>query len=173
RIRFACAEIGQRSWRRVCRGRTGNAGCGKPASRAGCDPSLGQHGGAPSLAQFSRLSGRAQGRREIREIQHRRGQWPKIAVAHSRPRDAKGDPDLGGRDADTGRLWHVRGLMYYGAQRLKTKSRALTRSWQGKEVLCTASPAGLPPSNLGEPPPPGGGCFFESVTIKCTPCLLG
>ena len=33
----------------------------------------------------------------------------------SRPRDAKGDPDLGGRDADTGRLWHVRGLMYYGA----------------------------------------------------------
>src|SRR5262249_56803084 len=143
RIRFACAEIGQRSRWRVRRGRTGNAGRGKPASRAGCDPSLGQHGGAASLAQLSRLSGRAQDRREIREIQHRRGQWPKIAVAHSRPRDAKGDPDLGGRDADTGRLWHVRGLMYYGAQRLKTKSRALTTSWQGKEGLWTPSPAGL------------------------------
>src|SRR5262249_120872 len=82
------------------RGRSWNAGHGKPASRAGCDPSLGQHGGAASLAQLSRLSGRAQDRREIREIQHRRGQWPKIAVAQSRPRDAKGDPDLGGRDAD-------------------------------------------------------------------------
>src|SRR5262249_45596450 len=86
-------EIGQRSRWRVRRGRTGNAGRGKPASRAGCDPSLGQHGGAANLAQLSRLSGRAQDRREIREIQHRRGQWPKIAVAHSRPRDAKGDPD--------------------------------------------------------------------------------
>jgi uncharacterized protein (DUF1330 family) len=60
-----------------------------------------------------RFSGRAQDRREIREIQHRRGQWPKIAVAHSRPRDAKGDPDLAGRDADTG-LWHVRRLMTLG-----------------------------------------------------------
>jgi len=28
----------------------------------------------------------------------------------SRPRDAKGDPDLGGSYADTGRLWHVRRL---------------------------------------------------------------
>src|SRR5215475_8759727 len=114
RIRFACAEIGQRSRRRICRGGTGNADRRKPTSRAGCDPSLAKHGGAPSLAQLSRLSGRAQDRREIRQIQHCRGQWPEIAVAHSRPRGAKGDPDLGGRDADSGRLWHVRRLMTLG-----------------------------------------------------------
>src|SRR5918996_4143619 len=34
-----------------------------------------------------------------------------------------------------------------GAYRLKTKSRALTIAWQEKQVLCTASLAGLPSSN--------------------------
>src|SRR5262245_39884662 len=34
---------------------------------------LGEHGGAAALAQFSRISGCAEDRREIREVQHRRG----------------------------------------------------------------------------------------------------
>ena len=83
RIRFACSEIGQRSRWGVCRGRTRNTGCGKPTSRASCDPSLGKHGGATRLAQFSRISGCTKDWREIREIQHRRGHWPKIVVAHA------------------------------------------------------------------------------------------
>src|SRR5262249_14695230 len=66
---------------RVCRGRTRNAGCGKPASRAGRDPAVGKHGGASGLAQFSRISGCTQDWREIREIQHRRGEWRKTVVA--------------------------------------------------------------------------------------------
>jgi Molybdopterin-binding domain of aldehyde dehydrogenase len=56
RIRFARSEIGQRSRWGVCRGRSRNTGCGKPASRSSCDPSLGKHGGATRLAQFSRIS---------------------------------------------------------------------------------------------------------------------
>src|SRR5262249_379946 len=60
---------------------------GKPTAWASCDPSLGKHGGAASLAQFSRLSGCTEARREIREVQHRRGQWFEIAVAHTCPLD--------------------------------------------------------------------------------------
>src|SRR5262245_7530506 len=82
RIRFACSEVGQRSRWGVCRGRTGNTGCGKPAARAGRDPSLGKHGGAATLEKFSRLSGCTEDWREICEIQHRRGQRPEIVAAH-------------------------------------------------------------------------------------------
>src|SRR5262249_61767381 len=82
-ICVAGSEIGQRPRWRVCRGRTRYAAHGKATAWAGCDPSLGKHGGAASLAQFSRLSGRTEARREIREVQHRRGQWLEIAVAYA------------------------------------------------------------------------------------------
>src|SRR3954466_1886270 len=55
---------------------------------------------------------------------------------------------------------------HQGAYRLKTKSRALTIEWQGKQVLCTASLAGLPSSNCANPQPPVEAYLPESLTMN-------
>jgi hypothetical protein len=53
-----------------------------------------------------------------------------------------------------------------GAYCVKTKSRALTGSWQGKQVLSAAVASGLPSLNCANPQPPVAAYFFESFTIN-------
>src|SRR5882757_2044009 len=52
---------------------------------------------------------------------------------------------------------------------VKTKSRALAASWQGKQVRCFASSAGVPSLNWANPQPPVDAYFLELLTMNWIP----